>query len=123
MTNKIKTVEEYFSLFDGDIRQKLIAIRATILSVDPTLEEKLSWNMPTYFKNVNIIHFAANKNHIGIYPASKAIVKFENKLKMYKTSKGAIQIPYNMPIPSELIKELVKYNLKIFAKKSKEASK
>jgi uncharacterized protein YdhG (YjbR/CyaY superfamily) len=50
MTNKIKTVEEYFSLFDGEYSSKINCNRATILSVDPTLEEKLSWNMPTYLK-------------------------------------------------------------------------
>ncbi|MDD3383861.1 MAG: DUF1801 domain-containing protein [Bacilli bacterium] len=119
MTNKIKTVEEYFLQFDGDVRQKLITIRACILSVDPSLEEKMSWNMPTYFKKVNIIHFSANKNHIGIYPAARAIEKFKNKLKEYKTSKGAIQIPYDKPIPSELIKDLVRYNLKIFVQNLK----
>lgn len=49
----------------------------------------------------NIIHFAAYKNHIGLYPGDKAIEYFVEQLKEYKTSKGAVQSPYKKPIPLE----------------------
>jgi len=65
--------------------------------------------MPTYWKKKNIIHFAAFKNHIGIYPGDKAMEHFADKLKGYKTSKGAWQIPYNKPLPLDLITEIARW--------------
>ena len=62
--------------------------------------------MPTYWKGRNIIHFAAIKNHIGLYPGGEAPVVFAEKLKDYKTSKGTIQFPLNKEIPLELIAEI-----------------
>ena len=51
--------------------------------------------MPTYYKDGNIIHFAASKNHIGLYPGEKAVEHFNKELSSYKTNKGTIQIPYD----------------------------
>jgi uncharacterized protein YdhG (YjbR/CyaY superfamily) len=50
--------------------------------------------MPTYWRGRNLIHFAAHKNHLGIYPGAEAIEHFAPRLTKYKTSKGAIQFPY-----------------------------
>lgn len=51
--------------------------------------------MPTYYKDRNIIHFAASKNHIGLYPGEKAVEHFKNQLLDYQTHKGTIKIPYD----------------------------
>ncbi len=53
-----------------------------------------------------MIQFAAFKKHIGLYPGLAAVEAFADKLQAYKTSKGAIQFPYNKPLPLELIKEI-----------------
>ena len=58
-----------------------------------------------------VFHFAAQKKHLGIYPTPAAIEHFAAKLDGYRTSKGAIQIPYSMPLNEELIKDLVHFNL------------
>ena len=65
--------------------------------------------MPTFWKGCNIIHFAAAKNHIGIYPGAEAIVAFADRLKDYKTSKGAIQLPGGKELPLELIAEIARW--------------
>jgi len=74
-----------------------------------TLAERISWSMPTYWRRHNIIHFAAFKNHIGLYPGAKAIENFSDRLTEYKTSKGAVQLPYSKPIPFQLIAEIAKW--------------
>jgi uncharacterized protein YdhG (YjbR/CyaY superfamily) len=56
--------------------------------------EEISWRMPTYRREKTLIHFAAQKNHLGIYPCPEAIAQFAPRLTKFKTSKGAIQIPY-----------------------------
>lgn len=65
--------------------------------------------MPTYWDKHNIIHFAAHKKHIGLYPGYKAIEYFADRLSEYKTSKGAVQFPYDKPLPLELIAEIAKW--------------
>ena len=58
------------------------------------------------WKGRNLIHFAANKRHIGLYPGEEAVAAFAEQLKDYKTSKGTIQFPYAKPLPLELIAEI-----------------
>ena len=65
--------------------------------------------MPTFYDKHNIIHFAAHRHHIGLYPGDKAIVHFADRLSEYKTSKGAIQLPFNKPLPLELIAQIAKW--------------
>lgn len=84
-------------------------VRDTLRAALPDAEERISWRMPTYWKKKNIIHFAAFKNHIGIYPGDKAMEHFSDRLKEYKTSKGAWQIPYSKPLPLDLITEMARW--------------
>jgi uncharacterized protein YdhG (YjbR/CyaY superfamily) len=65
--------------------------------------------MPTYWNKHNIIHFAAFKKHIGLYPGAKGIENFADRLMEYKTSKGAVQLPCDKPLPLELIAEIAKW--------------
>lgn len=69
----------------------------------------ISWSMPTYWKGHNIIQFAGFKNHVGLYPGPEAVREFSERLKGYKTSKGAIQLPYSGTVPVELISDIAKW--------------
>ncbi|MGI6562373.1 MAG: iron chaperone [Clostridia bacterium] len=100
------TVDEYIQEQPEEIRPFLYQVRSAIKEVLPDADEIISWRMPTYKKKRNIIHFAAFKNHIGIYPGDEAILHFKERLSEYKTSKGAIRLPYTKPLPLDLIKEI-----------------
>jgi len=67
--------------------------------------------MPTFWQGENLVHFAAFKNHIGIYPGGEAVGVFSERLSGYKTSKGAIQFPLNKPIDHELIADIVRWRV------------
>lgn len=108
---KVVTIEEYIASCDEGIQTKLTTLYQLIKSLAPELKEKISWGMPTFYKNHNIIHFAANKNHIGLYPGSEAIEFFADRLEAYQTSKGAIKIPNNMDFDKELIRDIIIFNL------------
>lgn len=105
---KPKTVDEYMLGYDEPIRKQLLIVRNCLNEALPNATEKVSWSMPTYWDNHNIIHFAANKNHIGLYPGAEAVLYFSDKLDKYgyKYSKGSIQIPYSNELPCYLIKEI-----------------
>ena len=69
---KPQSVDAYISLQDASVRPRLETIRETIRAAVPEAQEKISWSMPTYWKGRNIIHFAASKKHIGLYPGDEA---------------------------------------------------
>ena len=100
-----ETVEDYIASQDEDIRGQLQSVRQVLLSSLPDATEKISWSMPTYWKGQNIILFAAQKKHIGLYPGPEAVEFFSGKLDQarLKYSKGSIRIPYSEELPLKLI--------------------
>ena len=104
-----ETIEEYIAAQPEKAQQYLREIRYAVRAVLPEAEEKISWSMPTFRKKFNIIQFAAHKNHIGLYAGTEAVVEFGGRLEGYKTSKGTIQLPYDKPLPLELIAEIAKW--------------
>ena len=104
------TIMEYITNQDEQIRPRLMSIYQTIREAIPEAEERISWGMPTFWKGRNIIHFAVAKNHIGLYPGPEAVGFFAEKLTGYKTSKGAVQLPNNKELPSELIAEIARWS-------------
>lgn len=102
-------IDAYIAAQPEEVQPYLIQVRDVIRDALPEAQERISWRMPTYWKGHNIIHFAAHKHHIGLYPGPEAIVHFSDRLKEHKTSKGAIQFPYDNQIPLELIGEIAKW--------------
>lgn len=104
-------IDEYILQFSQELQGKLNRIRTVIKEAAPNASEKISYGMPTFYLDGNLVHFAAFKQHIGFYPTPSAVDFFKDELKSYKTSKGAIQFPYNKPIPYELIKKIVLFRV------------
>ena len=85
-------------------------VRQALREALPDAEERISWSMPTYWKEHNIIHFAAAKKHIGLYPGPEAIEAFREELSAYATDKGTIRIPYGK-VDTALIKRIAAWCL------------
>lgn len=103
---KPETIDAYIAAQPEQVQPILHEVRNAIRTALPEVEERMSWSMPTFWKGHNIIHFAANKNHLGVYAGTEAVEAFSEKLDGFKTSKGTIQFPYAKPIPLELIAEI-----------------
>ena len=102
-------IDEYIQRQDEAVQPRLNAIRDTIRAAIPEATEKISYQMPTYWKGRNIIHFAAFKNHIGIYPGGEATAVFADRLEGFKTSKGTIQIRNDQELPMELVADIARW--------------
>jgi uncharacterized protein YdhG (YjbR/CyaY superfamily) len=63
-----RSIDEYIATFPEDIQTLLEAVRATIKASAPGAKERISYQMPTFALNGNLVYFAALKNHIGFYP-------------------------------------------------------
>jgi len=105
----MQTVEEYIAAQPDSVQPYLRQVRDAIRAALPDVQEGIKWKMPTYWHEHNIIHFAAYKKHIGLYPGAKAIENFSSRLERYQTSKGAVQFPYDQPLPLKLIAEMAKW--------------
>ena len=104
-----ETVDEYIAAQPEEIREYLKRIREVLLAALPEAQERISWSMPTFWREHNIIQFAGFKKHVGLYPGPEAVEAFSGRLKEYKTSKGAIQLPYGRPVPAELISDIARW--------------
>lgn len=104
-----KTIDEYIALQPENARPGLNQLRELLRTVLPDAQEKISWQMPTFWKGRNLIHFACFKKHIGLYPGPDAVAHFAQALSPYKCSKGAIRLPLDQPLPLELIADIARW--------------
>ncbi len=105
---KPQTIDEYILSQDSSRQADLRLVRQALRQALPEAEERISWSMPTYWKEHNIIHFAASKKHIGLYPGAEAVEAFQEELKDYGTDKGTIRIPYGR-IDTALIERIARW--------------
>ncbi|MBO0473425.1 DUF1801 domain-containing protein [Enterococcus ureasiticus] len=110
-------IEDYISTIPEDRQGKLQQLYKTIKQLIPDATEKMSYGMPTFYLNENLVHFANAKHHIGFYPTPAAIEAFKQELTEFKTSKGAIQFPLDHELPIDLIKNIVLFRLEENGKK------
>ena len=113
---KPQSIDEYISVQEEKYQPRLREIRTILKNALPEAEERISWSMPTYWKGRNIIHFAAAKKHLGIYPGGEATEAFAEELSDYDISKGTIRIPYDQPLPAELIGKIAKWCFEKYSK-------
>lgn len=102
---------QYISRFPPDVQEKLVALRTAILFVAPTAIEKISYGIPTFYVDGNLVHFAAYKHHIGFYPGASGVEHFKSELSGYKLSKGTVQFPLDEPLPLELVQRITAFRL------------
>ena len=105
-------IEGYINKAPTEVQGVLRRVRELVLAVDPELTQTISYQIPTFKTNgISVFYFAFQKKHLGIYPRPSAIEHFAARLEGYKTSKGAIQIPYSQALDEELIQDLVRFNI------------
>jgi uncharacterized protein YdhG (YjbR/CyaY superfamily) len=112
-------IDEYIATFPEPVQVKLNEMRMLIRQLAPDAQEKISYQMPTFYLNGNLVHFAAFSKHIGFYPGSSGIARFEPELSGYKHARGSIQFPLDKPLPVDLIKKIVKFRVEENLKKGK----
>ncbi|MGE5798126.1 MAG: iron chaperone [Ignavibacteria bacterium] len=121
--NKFETIDEYIKTFPEDVQKILQKIRETIKEAAPGAEEAISYQMPTFKLNGNLVHFAGYKNHIGFYPTPSGTEAFKKEIAVYRAGKGSVQFPIDKPIPISLIKKIVKFRVKESAEAGIKSSK
>lgn len=103
------TIDGYISSCAAPQQEKLRQLREIIQKAVPKAEETISYAMPTFrLNNRNLVHFAANKNHIGMYPGPRVLEEFAGETTAFNGSKGSIHFSYDKPLPKTLITRMIK---------------
>ncbi|MFF2480058.1 iron chaperone [Paenibacillus sp. NPDC058071] len=116
-----ESIDHYIADASSEAQPILRKLREVIREAAPDAVETISYQMPTFALNGPVVHFAAFKNHIGLYPAPSGIDRFEEELKPYRTGKGTLQFPFDQPLPYPLISRIVAY--RVAANREKAAAK
>jgi uncharacterized protein YdhG (YjbR/CyaY superfamily) len=104
-----KTVDEYLSAVPQPARGTLEKMRAAIRSaVPPDAIEAISYGMPAFRDKRVLVWFAAFSDHCSLFPTAAVIDALKDELKPFSTSKGTIHFPTDKPLPTALIKKIVK---------------
>jgi uncharacterized protein YdhG (YjbR/CyaY superfamily) len=117
------SIDEYIASFPEETQKILKELRSTIKAAAPDAREKISYQIPTLELNGrSLVHFAAWKKHIAMYPIPSGSEAFEKELAQYVDGKGTLKFSLDKPLPLKLIGEIVQFrvadNLKITSEKS-----
>lgn len=106
------TIRGYIQAAPKEGRKHLREIYSILKSVAPDAAEAIKWGAPVFEENRILFAFAAFKSHLGFMPTPSAMKPFEKDLAAYRTGKGSIQFPYDMPLPKRLIRRIAAYRAK-----------
>jgi uncharacterized protein YdhG (YjbR/CyaY superfamily) len=113
-----KTIDEYIAAFSPEVQEILENIQRTIRRAAPSAHEAISYQIPTFKLNGNLVHFAAFKKHIGLYPPVKGDAKLVKAVSRYAGPKGNLQFPLDQAMPYDLFTSIVKLRVKQNAAKA-----
>jgi len=105
------SVDEYIASFPLNVQEILKKIRSIIKDTVPDATEHFAYGIPTYTTTKHLVHFAAFKKHLGLYPTPTGIAAFKAELTEYTTAKGSVQFPFDRDIPFDLIRRIVLYRV------------
>jgi uncharacterized protein YdhG (YjbR/CyaY superfamily) len=110
-TGTPESIDDYNAGFPPEKRAILEQIRAVIRKAAPEAREAISYRMPTFMQGGVLVHYAAFKNHIGLYPPVSGDAELVEDLAPYAGEKGNLRFPLDRPIPYDLIERIVRHRL------------
>ncbi len=106
------TIDEYIAGFTPETRVLLEEVRAIWREEAPGATETISYAIPTFdLKGRHLCHFAAFKTHLSFFPTGEGADHFADELKAFKGGRGTVQFPFGKPLPTDLIRRMVRYRV------------
>ena len=105
------SIDAYIAQFPLEVQTLLMQMRQTIQKAAPDATEAMSYQIPTFKLNGNLVHFAGFKKHIGFYLGAAGIAAFQEELAGYKSAKGSVQFPLDQPLPLALVARIVAFRV------------
>jgi uncharacterized protein YdhG (YjbR/CyaY superfamily) len=108
---KYTDIDTYIANYPKNVQLLLRTMRATIQKAAPKAQEAISYGVPTYKLNGNLVHFGGFKDHVSFFPTASGTAAFKREISKYKNSKGTIQFPLDKPLPLDLITKIVRFRV------------
>jgi uncharacterized protein YdhG (YjbR/CyaY superfamily) len=102
------SIDDYLSKLPADQRAALEILRGQIRAVAPEAAETISYGLPTFKLDGNLVHFGAAAKHCAFYPGA-VVDQFAEQLAGFETSKGTIRFQPDAPLPPTLVREIVEH--------------
>jgi uncharacterized protein YdhG (YjbR/CyaY superfamily) len=107
-----KTIPEYIKSAPTHAQEHLQKLYIVLKKLAPDATEAIKWGNPVFEEGRILFAFSAHKSHINFAPTPAALGPFRDELAKYKTGKGTLQIPYDKPIPVDLVRRIAKFRVK-----------
>jgi uncharacterized protein YdhG (YjbR/CyaY superfamily) len=108
-TVRQETIEAYIEVQQEVYRPTLHALHQCILTSMGEVEERMSWGMPTYYKEGNLLHFSVHVHHVTLHVGQEVLTHFSARLEGYTTGKGSIQLPFAKDLDLELVADIARF--------------
>lgn len=105
------TIAEYIEAAPREGRPHLRRLYDILKSVAPDAEETIKWGVPFFVEPRFLFSFSAHKAHCNFAPSAEALEAFREELEMHRTTKNYLQIPYEEPVPEDLVRRIAEYRL------------
>ena len=115
------TIAEYIRAAPRAGQPHLRRLYAILKSVAPEAEETIKWGTPFFVEPRFLFAFSAYKAHLDFAPSEAALQAFREELAKHKTTKNYLQIPYDKPLPANLIRRIAKYRLRAVRERDDDA--
>ena len=79
---------------------------ALLQSIAPEAQEAIKWGTPFFVEPRFLFAFSAHKAHLSFTPTAAGLEPFREELKAHKTTRNMLQVPYDKPLPDELIRQI-----------------
>ncbi len=108
-----QTISDYIAQYPKNVASRLQQIRKLVSVEVPNAKEAIKYGIPTFVYNGNLISFAGNKKHIGVYPVPHApSPELKMEMQPYFVEKSTLQFPHDKPLPLDLIRKVVQARVK-----------
>ena len=115
------TITAYIEAAPPEGQSHLRQLYAILQSVAPQAEEAIKWGTPFFVEPRFLFAFSAHKAHLNFAPAAAALKSFRKELDKHKTTKNALQIRYNEPLPEDLVRRIAEYCVRVVREREDDA--
>lgn len=116
------TIAEYMEFAPAASQSHLRRLYSILKRAAPKAEETIKWGMPFFVEPRFLFAFSAHKAHLNFTPSSAGMEPFRKELEKHKTTpKGMLQIPYNEPLPEDLIRRIAEHRAQALSERDDES--
>jgi uncharacterized protein YdhG (YjbR/CyaY superfamily) len=115
------TIAEYIKAAAPEARPHLRRLYAILKSVAPEAEEAIKWGTPFFVEPRFLFAFSAHKAHCNFAPTPAALAAFRTELEEHRTTKNYLQIPYDEPVPEDLVRRIAEHRLQAVRERGDDA--